>query len=226
MSVVLILLALVVIGLLTIAMSSQSQRRSIYGAIIYIGILCATAISMVVGAFTHRSIDANLSSGGRVRITPPSFWGSCLSKEGCKIVYRPRDGEAGTVTFWESSPLQLDDGQPAMIIPAAGSNCLLILYDADVQYRLVKVNPSKPSTKFAEGSYLNYIILSSPWEIEEGTSNDWGEVRSYLKAVPQTTFDQQAVTTCDFGVVRLHYGREELLSGVERAIYNLQWTKK
>jgi hypothetical protein len=109
-----------------------------------------------------------------------------------------------------------------MVMPGADGQHLLFLYYADVHYRLMRVDPNRPSVSFPSGSYLNYIVLSSPWDVEEGTSNDWEEAHSYLKTVSQSVFDQQAVTTCDFGVVRLHYQRGELLSEVEREIYNSQ----
>ena len=180
-------------------------------------IALGVVIVVVLMGLVHRSSEVGLSNGGFVHITPPSIWSS---KDGCKIVYQPRDKKAGTVTFFESSIFQLDDGQPAFIVPAADSDCLLILYDADVHYRLVRINPNKPFDKFSDNSYLSYIVQSSTWGIEEGTSNDWEEVCWYLKTVPQKTFNQQAVTTVDLGVARFHYRREELLSEVKREIYN------
>jgi len=184
------------------------------------GIALGALIVVMLMGLIRRSTDVELSNGGFVRITPPSVWSSFLSKEGCKILYRPRDGKAGTVTFFESSIFQLDNGQPALIVPVADSDCLLILYDADVHYRLVRLDTTKPFNKFPDNSYLSYIVQSSPWKIEEGTSNDWEKVCSYLTTVPQNIFNQQAVTTVDLGVARFHYRRKELLSEVNREIYN------
>jgi hypothetical protein len=176
------------------------------------GISLGLVIVLVLMGVARRSVGVGLSNGGSARIT--------FSKNSCKIVYQPRDGEAGTVAFYASSILQLDTGQPAFMAPATDSHCLLILYDADVHYRLVRVDPSKPFTRFPENSYLSYIVQSSPWKIEEGTSNDWEEVCSYLKTVPQKSFNREAITTLDLGLARFHYRRQELLSEVEREIYN------
>lgn len=107
-------------------------------------------------------------------------------------------------------------------MPVADGQHLLFLYDADVHYRLMRVDLNRQSVGLPSASYLNYIVLSSSWNVEEGTSNDWEEAYSYLKTVPQSVFDRQAVTTCDLGVVRLRYQRGELLSEVEREIYNSQ----
>jgi len=180
-------------------------------------IALGVVIVVVLMGLVHRSIEVRLSNGGFVRIRSPSIWSS---KDGCRIIYRPRDGGAGTIVFTESSIIQVESAQPAFIAPAADNNCLLILYDADVHYRLVRIDPAKPFNKFPDDSYLHYIVQSSPWKIDEGTSNDWEEVCSYLKTVPQKTFNQQAVTTVDLGVARAHYQREELLSEVERELYN------
>ncbi len=128
------------------------------------GISLGLVIVVVLMGVARRSVGVGLSNGGSARIA--------FSKNSCKIIYQPRDGEAGTVTFYASSILQLDTGQPALIAPATDSHCLLILYDADVHYRLVRVDPSKSFTRFPENSYLSYIVQSSPWKIEEGTSND------------------------------------------------------
>jgi len=180
-------------------------------------IALGVVIVIVLMGLVYRSIAVGLSNGGFVRVTPPSIWSS---KDGCKILYQPRGGKAGTVTFFESSIFQLDVGQPALIVPTADSDSLLILYDADVHYRLVRIDPNKPFDKFSGNSYLSYIVQSSPWRIDEGTSNDWQEVCSYLKSVPQITFDKQVLTTVDFGVARFHYRRGDLLSEVQREIYN------
>ena len=159
-----------------------------------------------------RSGHVELSNGGFIRIS--------YSKDSCRLFYQPRDGEAGTIAFLELSILHLDEGHLAFIAPAADGNCLLVLYDADVHYRLVRVDPTKPFTKFPENSFLGYIVQSSPWKIDEGTSNDWEEVWWYLRTVPPKAFNRQSATTLNFGVARFHYERKELLSEVEREIYN------
>ena len=130
------------------------------------------------------------------------------------------------MTFLWTSVFDLEDGQPAFVAPVAENDGLLILYDADYNYRLVRVDPTEPFNKFADDSYLNYIVQSSPWKIEEGTSHDWEEVHSYLRTVPQRTFNQQAVTTVDLGFGRFHYQREELLSGVKQGEQMLSEVKR
>lgn len=180
------------------------------------GIALGVTIIVMLMGLIRRGADVRLSNGGLVRIAPPSIWSS---RDDCKIIYHTGDGRTGTVVFLKEPILQPEVAQPAFIVPAADNNCLLILYDADVHYRLVRIDPTKPSNTFPENSYLNYIVKSSPWKVEEGTSNDWEEVHSYLKTVPQKLFSQQTLTTIDFGIARFHYGREELLSEVEREIY-------
>lgn len=179
--------------------------------------LGVVVIAVLVGMFC-RSNDVGLSNGGFVHIT--------YSKDSCRLFYQPRDREAGTIAFLELSILHLDEAHLAFIAPAADGNCLLILYDADIHYRLIRVDPSKQFDNFPESSYLHYIVQSSPWKIEEGTSNDWQEVGSYLKTVPQKVFDHQAATTFDLGIARFHYKRKELIAEIEREIDNSKhgWT--
>jgi len=176
------------------------------------GIGIVVVIVVVLTGLGRRGGYIGLSNGGFVRIT--------CSRDNCRLFYQSRDGETGTIAFVESSILQLDEAHVAFIAPAPGGKCLLILYDADVHYRLVRVDPTRPFNKFPENSYLSHIVHSSPWKIEEGTSNDWEEVCSYLKTVSQNTFNQQAATKLDLGIARFHYQREELVSEVERQIYN------
>ena len=114
------------------------------------------------------------------------------------------------------------DSGLAMVMPAADGQGLLFLYDADVHYRIMRIDPDRQSAGFPSGSYLNYIVLSCPWNVEEGASNDWVAAYSYLEAVPQNVLDRQAATKLDFGIVRLHYSRGELLSEIERESRNVQ----
>lgn len=183
-----------------------------------LGTLAVVVLTWLVG----RRTNIELSNGEIVRITSESVWSS---KESCNIIYRPRNGKVGTVILLESSVFRLDVAQPAFIAPSADNNCLLVLYDADVRYRLLKIDPTKPFSKFPDNSYLNYIVQSSPWHIEEGTSNDWAEVHSYLKNAPQAAINRQALTTIDLGIVWFHYRRKDLISDVERQIYNLEYVR-
>jgi len=174
---------------------------------------------MVVAMSTciRRTNEFSSGSGGLVRVKPASLLRSFLPKARCSIEYQPKSGGSGTIVLSQSL-----DGQVAMVIPGTNGDYLLCLYYADVHYRLMKIDPHQQFAPFPKNSYLNYIILTTPWNIEEGTSNDWEEAHSYLKAVPQSTFDQQAGTTYDLGIVRFHFQREELLAEVEREIYNSQ----
>jgi len=180
-----------------------------------IGLVFGIIVAFV--AFSHRGLETTLGNGTTVQIMPASIFASFCSKASCKIVCRTKSGNAGTINL-----LQDSDSCLAMVIPAADGQHLLFLYDADVHYRLMRIDPNKQLAGFPSASYLNYIVLSSTWNIEEGTSNDWEEAHSYLKTVPQSVFDRQAVTTCDLGVMHLRYQRGELLSEVEREIYNSQ----
>jgi hypothetical protein len=166
-------------------------------------------------AFSHRSFETTLSDGTVIKTTCPSIFASSGSNANCKIVCRTKSGNVGTITLLEDS-----DSGLAMVMPGADGQHLLFLYYADVRYRLMRIDLNRQPTGFRSDSYLNYIVLSSSWNVEEGTSKDWEEAHSYLKEVPQSVFDRQAVTTCDLGVVRFHHQREELLSEVERQINN------
>ncbi|MGO8931766.1 MAG: hypothetical protein ACLQU3_33340 [Limisphaerales bacterium] len=169
----------------------------------------------------HRTVEAQLSNGGVIRITPAFALTALLTEASCKIVYQPKNGEVGVISL-----LQDSDGCLAMVMPAKDGKCLLALYYADVHYRLIRIDPAAQSRTFHEGSYLNYISLASPWNIEEGTSNDWEEVHMYLKTVPQDILKREVLPTQELGVFSSYFDRETLLSEVEREIYNSQrgWT--
>ena len=185
--------------------------------------LCWACIKLVFGiilvfvVFSHKGRITTLSNGTVVQITPAWTCATLCSKASCKVVCRTKSGNIGTISF-----LQDSDSCPAMVMPAADGQCLLFLYDADVHYRLMRIDPNRQSVPFPSDSYLNYVVLSSSWKIEEGTSNDWEEAYSYLKTVPQSVFDQEVVGTWDLVFVRLHYQKEELLSEVKREIRNSQ----
>lgn len=180
-----------------------------------IGIGLVVVIALI--GMIHRSVEVRLSNGGFVRITPASLWGSCLFKTGCKIVYQPKDGKVGTVVL-----LQDSDSQLAMIMPAPDGKSLLCLYDADVVLRLMRIDPAKTFKPFPEKSYLNWIVLASSWDVEQGTTNDWQEVSEYLRTVSPDIFHQEAGTKLDLGISRSHYEKDDLLPVVERQINNMQ----
>lgn len=191
------------------------QIRNFRRVVISVGLLLGSVL--VIVALTCRSFETKLANGTFILITPASTLASFCCETSSRIDCRTKGGNRGTITL-----LQDSDSCLAMVMPGAEGDELLILYYADVHYRLMRIDPTKPSSKFQNGSYLNYIVLTSPWSIEEGTSNDWEEVHSYLKAVPQDVFDRQACATFDLGVVRQQFQRGELLSEVEREIYNSQ----
>jgi hypothetical protein len=176
---------------------------------------------IVLMGMIHRNVETQLSNGGTIRITPASALTSLSSEASCKMVYKPKNGKVGEISL-----LQDSDSCLAMVMPAKDGKCLLGLYYADVHYRLIRIDPTAPSRTFPEGSYLNKIILSSPWNIEEGTSNDWEEVHMYLKTVPQVILKKEVLPTEELGVFSPYFDRETLLSEVEREIYNSQrgWT--
>jgi hypothetical protein len=176
----------------------------------------AILLLMLMGLI-HRSFKIVFDNGAFAQVTPASLWKACFLKGSCKIIYQPREGESGIATI-----LQTSDSQLAMIMLAADGKSLLCLYDADVDLRLMRFDPTKKAIKFPPNSYLNYIIIASSWSVEQGTSNDWHEVSEYLKKVPPSAFNQQAGTKLDLGVFRIHYERDDLLSVVGSQITNMQ----
>lgn len=187
----------------------------IYWALIGIGILVVAAVT--IGAFGTRSCEIKLSDGTVLQVTPAPTLASLCSEASDKIVCRTKDGKVGTINLLDDS-----DSGLAMVMPGMGDNCLLFLYYADVHYRLMRVDLNKKSSPFTSGSYLNYIVLSSDWNVEEGTSNDWEAAYSNLTTVPKNVFNQQAVTTYLLGIVPTQYRRDDLRSEVKREINNTQ----
>ena len=203
-------------------MSSELKKQRKRLLVITVSIGLGLSVFIVLIGSIRRSVELSLSNGGYICVTPPSLWGTFLSKSSWKIFYRPKDGEAGTVILLGDTPLQLEAGQPAMIIPAANGKTLLCLYYADVLYRLMRIDQTQKSKPFPKDSYLNYIVLGSSWDIKPGTTNDWYEVAEYLKTVPLSTYNKEALTTLDLGIWRFYFSREDLLSAVELQITNMQ----
>ena len=177
------------------------------------GILCGAMVAFAL--FSHRRLSTTLSNGTIVKVTPPTTLASLCTETRCKVDCRTKSGSAGTINLLEDS-----DSCLAFMMPASDGEGLLFLYYADVHFYLMRVNPEHETVAFPTGSYLPYIVLSSPWEIEEGTRKDWAQIRSYLENVPQEIFDRQSVTMSDLGFVQLHFEREKLLSEVNREINN------
>jgi hypothetical protein len=178
-------------------------------------------VVIVLMGLIHRSTDLLLNDGGFIHITPTSLWGSYMSRAGCKIVYKTKDGEVGSIILFQN----FLNCQPAMITPGAEGKTFLCLYETDTYLCLLKIDPTKRPKQFLPKSDLNWIVLASSWDVESGTTNDWQEIRDYLKTVPLNTFSQEAVTTLDLGFIRLglgQYRKENLLQVVEQQIKNMR----
>jgi len=186
---------------------------------VVVGVACLSLMLFItLMGLTHRSFKTTLSNGGTIRVTPASFWATWLSEARCKIIYQPKDREAGAISL-----LQDTDSRLAMVMPAADGKSLLCLYYADVCFRLFRIDPTKKPGPFPQGNYLKYIVKESSWDIKPGTTNDWYEVLNHLKTAPPDIFDQEAGTTYDLGVCRLHFGRKDLSDAVETQIQNMRW---
>jgi hypothetical protein len=193
-----------------------SHKKSHLATLALVG-LGLTCIIILLGLI-RRTGKVSLSNGAIVSTIPASFWATWLSQASCKVVYQPSDRQSGTVVF-----LQNTDSRVAMVMPASDGKSLFCLYCADVLFRLVKIDPTQEPEPLPKDSYLHYIVLASSYHIEAGTSNDWREVCEYLKTVPTNTFNEEAATTYDLGIVRLHFERKDLLPAVEQQIENMRW---
>ncbi len=181
------------------------------------GIILGMLALFVPAVLIHRNYAITLDNGTSIHVSPASFWDSWFSEAHCDIFYRPKNGIAGMISL-----LQDSDSSLAMVMPAEDGKCLLGLYYADVHYRLIRIDPTAQSRQFPKDSYLNYIILSTPWNIQEGTSNDWEEVQRYLKTVPQHILKKEVLHTDELGALSPSFDKKSLLSEVNREIYYSQ----
>ena len=54
----------------------------------------------------------------------------------------------------------------------------MCVYDFDVDFRLIRIHTDRPFKPLPPGSYLQRILFTCTWEIEDGTTN-WDEALNY-----------------------------------------------
>jgi hypothetical protein len=146
----------------------------------------ALLVVFIAADFSGRDGDVPLSSGDHVHIKSASTW-ALVRGSYCRLTWQPKDGEVGTVDFWQD----LVHGLIA-IMPAANTNVILCLYEFDTDLRLIRVDAT---TRFRSLSLKNSTCLSatvcSPcWNVEEADIAEWRYALNYLKNSPARLLDR------------------------------------
>ena len=93
---------------------------------------------------------------------------------------------------------------PIIVMPSRDGKTLLCLYNYDVELKLLKFTPTSVCRPFPTNSVLPFIVLESPWLVEEGSSNDWRDFVDRLKQLQPAARKRQSVPDFDLGFMRIY----------------------
>ncbi len=91
-----------------------------------------------------------------------------------------------------------------------GPNTLLCLYDFDGDLRLLRVDATSSFKPLPNDSPLRFIVLASPWLIDDANSGDWQAAYKYLTELSPNAFKRRSVPDFDLGVIRMCVDKEAL----------------
>ena len=129
-----------------------------------------------------------LADGASAEVRRSGFLRALLPEAKTTINYTSPARQAGRLIIWQG-PF----AGPVLLIPAHRTNVFLCLYDYDVDYRLLRIDTSRPFRALLEGVTLRKILFASTWDIQEGDSADWEDLVAYLQQLSTHSFEQQSI---------------------------------
>lgn len=157
---------------------------------------------------SSRSVNIPVGTEEVIHIKPASLLASFLDSK-CSMTYRSMGKDSGVVLLLET---RVD--WPILVIPSRNSSVILCLYDYDGDLRLLKIDRSKTFKNLADDTPLSFIVLSSPWQIDDGNNDDWQRALRYLEEVDPDSYKNHTIPSFDVRFMRSYVDRKQLLQRV------------
>jgi hypothetical protein len=190
--------------------SKQTSRRNPWirrAGIVVILALCGVFL------LTPRTIERTISDQRTLSFKAP-FFVFTIGDSRCVMSCNDQHGQRGEVrllyTFLESPVIFLSS--------PTNENIIFCLYDFDIHDVLIRIDTTKPYSSPGPMGNMGFIVLKSPWEVQEGSLDDWRQTLELIKEMPLAKFNQQSLPARDFGVFKQHFDKESTLEQIRRQI--------
>lgn len=151
-------------------------------------IIVLLIIGLIIGSI-QRNIQITVNNSESASLKQASFFGWLF---GSKCTLRITSDNKPTNLVELRQKLFKN---PAIIIPSADTDVLFCIYDNDVDWQLIRIDPRLKSQPIANNSLLGSIVISSTCKVErvlKTDTNDWNTAVQALQEMSPSIFKKQA----------------------------------
>jgi hypothetical protein len=162
------------------------MRWQKYVAAAVCGLVILVALTVV---FFPRSITMPMKGGYVVRIVPAPYYRivtHIVTSTKCVIYFDSSSSPSNTVELAEAY-----FNSPILVVQSTNVNTFWCIYDNDVDWQLLRINPTHPFRPIPKHNPIQSLVLRSTCEVErvvKADTNDWEFVAATLESMSSSQY--------------------------------------